>query len=199
MYYTKFFKKNSLYTNFEFSQKFPVKSQIFLYIYLVPNMYEPWKLKKVTGSKFLFRVIPERCVYNVPFWGLSWTTLPTLISDVINGRSLFESGSSLSFLSFSLWDVDAGSTDIIVINICSVPSNSFKGPNCLLLFLLQFQMLMRLRTLASSEATAHSQVGPRTLVSCIGWDFLWLWSFQENCNNIWRARVLSQKRCSHFF
>ena len=62
VYCTKFFKKNSLYTNFEFSQKFPVKSQIFLYIYLVPIMYEPWKLKKVTGSKFLFRVIPERCV-----------------------------------------------------------------------------------------------------------------------------------------
>ena len=26
-------------------------------------------------------------LYNVPFWGLSWTTLPILISDVINGRS----------------------------------------------------------------------------------------------------------------
>ena len=25
--------------------------------------------------------------YNVRFWGLSWTLLPTLISDVINGRS----------------------------------------------------------------------------------------------------------------
>ena len=27
-------------------------------------------------------------LYNVPFWRLSWTPLPTLISDVINGRSL---------------------------------------------------------------------------------------------------------------
>jgi hypothetical protein len=28
-------------------------------------------------------------LYNVPFWGLSWTPLPsTLISDIINGRSL---------------------------------------------------------------------------------------------------------------
>ena len=26
-------------------------------------------------------------VYNVPFWGLSWTPLPTLIWDVINARS----------------------------------------------------------------------------------------------------------------
>jgi hypothetical protein len=26
-------------------------------------------------------------LYNVPFWGLSWTPLPTLISNVINGRS----------------------------------------------------------------------------------------------------------------
>ena len=28
--------------------------------------------------------------YNVRFWGLSWTRLPTLISDVINGRSQIE-------------------------------------------------------------------------------------------------------------
>ena len=27
-------------------------------------------------------------LYKVPFWGLSWTPLPTLIADVINGRSL---------------------------------------------------------------------------------------------------------------
>jgi hypothetical protein len=27
-------------------------------------------------------------LYNIPFWGLSWTPLPTLISDVINGHSL---------------------------------------------------------------------------------------------------------------
>ena len=29
-------------------------------------------------------------LYNVLFWELSWTPLPTLISDVINGRSLRE-------------------------------------------------------------------------------------------------------------
>ena len=28
-------------------------------------------------------------LYNVRFWGLYWTPLPTLMSDVINGRSLF--------------------------------------------------------------------------------------------------------------
>ena len=27
-------------------------------------------------------------LYNIPIWGLSWTPLPTLISDIINGRSL---------------------------------------------------------------------------------------------------------------
>ena len=27
-------------------------------------------------------------LYKVPFWGLSWTPLSTLISDVINGHSL---------------------------------------------------------------------------------------------------------------
>ena len=29
-------------------------------------------------------------LYNVPFLGLFWTPLPTLIRDVINGRSLKE-------------------------------------------------------------------------------------------------------------
>ena len=29
-------------------------------------------------------------LYNVPFLGLSWTPLPTLIRDVINERSLVE-------------------------------------------------------------------------------------------------------------
>ena len=51
-----------MYTqNFEFSQKFPVKSQIFLHIYLIPFMYESWKLKKVTSNKILFRAILEQC------------------------------------------------------------------------------------------------------------------------------------------
>ena len=36
--------------------------------------------------------------YNVLFWGLSWTPLPTLISDVINGRSLACQRPSLSLL-----------------------------------------------------------------------------------------------------
>ena len=32
-------------------------------------------------------------LYNVRFWGLSWTTLPTLILEVINGRSpIFDIG-----------------------------------------------------------------------------------------------------------
>ena len=55
-------KKISLFTNFEISQKLSVKSQIFLHIYLVPIMYEPWKLKKDTGNKNLFQVILEWCV-----------------------------------------------------------------------------------------------------------------------------------------
>ena len=58
-------KKISLCRNFEFSQKFFVKSQIFLHIYLIPIMYEPWKLKKVTGNKFLFKIILEWCVIAV--------------------------------------------------------------------------------------------------------------------------------------
>ena len=38
----KIHQKISFYRNFEFSQKFPVKSQIFLQIYLVvPIIYEP--------------------------------------------------------------------------------------------------------------------------------------------------------------
>ena len=40
VYYSKFIEKISLSTIFEFSQKFPVKSQIFLHIYVVPIMYE---------------------------------------------------------------------------------------------------------------------------------------------------------------
>ena len=40
VYYTKFIEIFSLFTNFEFSQKFPVKSQIFLHIEIVPIMYE---------------------------------------------------------------------------------------------------------------------------------------------------------------
>ena len=51
-----------MYTqNFEFSQKFPVKSQIFLHIYLIPIMYESWKLKKVKSNKILFQASLEQC------------------------------------------------------------------------------------------------------------------------------------------
>ena len=39
VHYTKFIKKISLYTNFEFSLEFSMKSQIFLHIYLVHIMY----------------------------------------------------------------------------------------------------------------------------------------------------------------
>ena len=34
-------------------RKCPVKSQIFIHMYLVPIMYEAWELKKVTGNIFL--------------------------------------------------------------------------------------------------------------------------------------------------
>ena len=51
-----------MYTqNFEFSQKFPVKSQFFLHIYLIPIMYESWKLKKVKSNKILFPATLEQC------------------------------------------------------------------------------------------------------------------------------------------
>ena len=48
-------------TNFEFFQNLPVKSQIFLHIYIVPIMYECGKLKKVIRNKILFQVILEQC------------------------------------------------------------------------------------------------------------------------------------------
>ena len=38
---------------------------------------------------------------NIPFWGLSWTPLPTLISDTINGRSL--TWKSICFLLSFFW------------------------------------------------------------------------------------------------
>ena len=58
-------KQISLCRNFEFSQTFSVKSQIFLHIYLITIMYEPWKLKEVTGNRILFRVILELCIIAV--------------------------------------------------------------------------------------------------------------------------------------
>ena len=45
--------------------------------------------------------------YNVQFWGLSWTSLPTLISDVINGRSktinLYYNGGLLILTETNQW------------------------------------------------------------------------------------------------
>ena len=35
--------------------------------------------------------------YDVRFWGLSWSLLPTLISDVINGRSLMKTVPHICF------------------------------------------------------------------------------------------------------
>ena len=40
VYYIKFSKNIFFFTNFEFSQKFSVKSQIFLHIEIVPIRYE---------------------------------------------------------------------------------------------------------------------------------------------------------------
>ena len=51
VYYTKFIRKFSLYTNFEISQKFSVKSQIFLHILIVPIMYKWEKVKKFLSNK----------------------------------------------------------------------------------------------------------------------------------------------------
>ena len=56
VYYTKFIRKFSLYTNFEISQKFSVKSQIFLHIYIVPIMHEWGKVKKVPGNKIAITI-----------------------------------------------------------------------------------------------------------------------------------------------
>ena len=42
-------------------------------------------------------------LYNVPFWGLSWTTLPTLIWDVINERSLTQMNSSITHIYLQVW------------------------------------------------------------------------------------------------
>ena len=61
-----FWRKKMDTQNFEFSQKFPVKSRIFLHIYLIPIMYESWKLKKVKSNKILFRAILEQCELKMP-------------------------------------------------------------------------------------------------------------------------------------
>ena len=42
-------------------------------------------------------------LYNIQFWGLSWTPLPTLISDVINGRSLLQKTNEIALASKSGW------------------------------------------------------------------------------------------------
>ena len=46
-------------------------------------------------------------LYNFQFWGLSWTPLPTLMSDVINGRSktinLYYNGGLLILTETNQW------------------------------------------------------------------------------------------------
>jgi len=55
-------QKYFLFYKFEFSQKFSVKSQIFLHIEIVPIRYEWGEVKKVPGNKILYRSILEQCV-----------------------------------------------------------------------------------------------------------------------------------------
>jgi hypothetical protein len=57
MHYAKFREFFSLPTNFEFSQKFPVKTQIFLHIEIVPNMYEKGEVKKVLENKVRITIV----------------------------------------------------------------------------------------------------------------------------------------------
>ena len=61
VYYIEFSKNIFIFTNFEFSQKFSVKSQIFLYIEIVPIRFEWGEVKKVPGNKILLRSILEQC------------------------------------------------------------------------------------------------------------------------------------------
>ena len=48
----------SICTNFDFSQKFPVKSQIFLHIKIVPIMYEYRKVTDALGNKIAITSYP---------------------------------------------------------------------------------------------------------------------------------------------
>ena len=52
----------------------------------------PWERPLMTSHVFwpfltYISTLPQS---NVPLWGLSWTPLPTLISNVIDGRSLYD-------------------------------------------------------------------------------------------------------------
>ena len=67
IYFASIFLKVMQGTHLEFSQKFPVKSQIFLHIYLIPIMYESWKLKKVKSNRILFPAILEQCELKMPW------------------------------------------------------------------------------------------------------------------------------------
>ena len=60
--------------------------------------------------------LPTLVLLNVPFWGLSWTPLPTLISDVING---------LSNLHFDHFDITEETMDMVCV-ILAVQKNSKK-------------------------------------------------------------------------
>ena len=61
VYCTKFIKNIYFFTNFEFSQKFSVKSQNFLHIEIVPIMYEWGKVEKVPENKILYTSILKQC------------------------------------------------------------------------------------------------------------------------------------------
>ena len=60
VYHIKFSKNIFFFTNFEFSQKFSKKSQIFLHIEIVHIRYEWGEVKKVPGNKVLLRYILEQ-------------------------------------------------------------------------------------------------------------------------------------------
>ena len=62
VYCTKFIKNIYFFTNFEFSQKFSVKSQNFLHIEIVPIIYEWGKVEKFPGNKILYRFTLKQCV-----------------------------------------------------------------------------------------------------------------------------------------
>ena len=80
VYYIKLIKNIYLFTNFKFLQKFSVKSQIFVYIEIVPIMYEWGEVKKITGNKILLRSILEQCAVQ---WNLILLTKTLMIIDYV--------------------------------------------------------------------------------------------------------------------
>ena len=56
-------------------------------------------------------------LYNIKFWGLSWTPLPTLISDIINGHSLTKKTCGQhSFTSLNIYYNDLGHPNVALIS-----------------------------------------------------------------------------------